>query len=575
MIAGFKEIFPDENPLATREYFQGSNRDILLKTFCHIAGFRLHNSQFEKYPDVIRMWFRDDNRSFARQVSNNCLSFERKNGTFRIINPISSLTLFEQAYGLEPQVQTISDVEVEIRLFKAYLRSSQDWIERETKGIETVKQVPQDLQIAARFLISSFYKHELLNQNLMKSAISQCLKAEQLFDFLTNHNDKTKYLLSEFLMYYECKSVADYFRKIMPLYHIIFAKDKKEGDTTMRIPRHENFESICRFFDKLSLIETSEVVDDDFSKIRAFPFYKPPGEEGVYRIIYDLFVIDKFYRGLYFKLNELQNSISYPVENKFENLRSYYCDHFSEKYLMVNVLNNIANENYVKFSETEMVNQGITKGASDYYLRNENAIILFESKDDLIKKTVKQSFDYNVITTEIKEKFAKKAISQLLGNIRKIISNDWPVDKGIDLQRVKIYPVIVTHHESFNTGGLNYIINYWFKEELYKFEQNGLNISCVQPLVMIDIDTLVFYQDIFKDRTIPLEKAIQNYIDYVHLIPTQILLPNEILKRFKTESHYPFSFYFAQQVKKLSTEYLSPVAMYDFLRRLEPNSILS
>ncbi|MBL0308879.1 MAG: hypothetical protein IPP77_04135 [Bacteroidetes bacterium] len=572
LIAGFKEIFPNETLLSLHQYCQGASRNWLLHASCHIAGFRLHNSKFEKYDDFISMWFRPNNHEFAQQVYNRCCAFEKERGPFRIVNPIASLTLFEFVYGLPHQEQTIPEETVEINLFKAYLSSSDDWIVRETAGLASVKNVNEDLRTAAHYLLASFYKHELLNTDLLKSAITQYLKAECLFDFLSTYDEKTKHLLSRFLEYYECVDSIEYFKKILPLFSILFAVDKKEGDTRVSITRDEHFEIGCRFFDKLSLIETGEIKDDDFSVIRAFPFYKIPGEKGEYRIIYDLFVIDKIFRGLYFKLKELHDAKDYSIDKKFKDFRGYiYCDRFSEKYLLANVLNKIAAGNYFAVSEDDAIRIGIAKSAPDFYLRKDNAILIFESKDVLIKKRVKQSFDYLEITEEMKHQFAGKAISQLVGNIRRILIHDWPIDTGIVLETVRIYPVLVTHYETFNASGLNYILNYWFQEELDKLRQEGLNISCVLPLVCMDIDTLIYFQDIFREEK-AIEVAIQEYLKFVHLVPTKILLPTELLIKYKEESNYPFSYYLRKEIEKLDKEFKGPKAFLELVKRLEPKN---
>lgn len=69
------------------------------------------------------------------------------------------------------------------------------------------------------------------------------------------------------------------------------------------------------------------------------------------------------------------------------------------------------------------------------------------------------------------------------------------------------------HYRIFNTAGINKWVNFWFQDELEKLKQEGYNISNVKPLVLIDIDTLIFNKDVFKNRNLTLEEVLTYYQD--------------------------------------------------------------
>lgn len=158
-------------------------------------------------------------------------------------------------------------------------------------------------------------------------------------------------------------------------------------------------------------------------------------------------------------------------------------------------------------------------GAPDYYVRNGKRIFLFESKDILIKAKVKQSSNFKVINEELSiklfqnEKGKPKAVLQILNNIRKILSQTLEFDSGFNPKNVIIHPVLILHYRIFNTAGLNKWVNFWFQDELEKLGHEGFDVSKVRPLIIIDIDTLVFNKDVFKERKLSLEKVLIDYQD--------------------------------------------------------------
>jgi len=76
----------------------------------------------------------------------------------------------------------------------------------------------------------------------------------------------------------------------------------------------------------------------------------------------------------------------------------------------------------------------------------------------------------------------------------------------------------VLHYRIFNTAGLNKWVNFWFQDELEKLKQEGYNVCNVKPLVLVDIDTLIFNKDVFKGRDLTLEEVLiyyqENYINF-------------------------------------------------------------
>ena len=137
---------------------------------------------------------------------------------------------------------------------------------------------------------------------------------------------------------------------------------------------------------------------------------------------------------------------------------------------------------------------------------------------------MKQSSDFKAIDKELSiklfqnEKGKPKAVLQLINNIRKILSKTLEFDTRLNPRNVIVYPILVLHYRIFNTAGLNKWVNFWFHEELEKIKKEGFDISRIRPLVLIDIDTLIFNKDVFSKRKLSLEEALidyqENYLNF-------------------------------------------------------------
>jgi hypothetical protein len=144
------------------------------------------------------------------------------------------------------------------------------------------------------------------------------------------------------------------------------------------------------------------------------------------------------------------------------------------------------------------------KGGPDYYVRKGKNILLVESKDFLIAADKKMSFDFKVYEEEFgrvldyKElpsgKINNKAVMQLIGNISKILKNEFPADTDYHYKKVFIYPVLLTHDHQYDTPGFNELIDFWFQDALLDLAEDGLYIHHVKPLSVVNIDSLIYHQ---------------------------------------------------------------------------------
>lgn len=204
--------------------------------------------------------------------------------------------------------------------------------------------------------------------------------------------------------------------------------------------------------------EKDKLDENDFLTLRARPFYKI--KDGVYRIIFNLFVVEKLFKGIYFQLRIVNKQLPEKQQLNDDELRRLYCYDFSEKILLYKILEIIYPTKCIKLSGQQLSDMKID-GAPDYYIRKGKNILLFESKNFLIKAAKKTSFDYSVY----KEEFAKNlyheelpngkrklgAVMQLINSIRRLLKNEFPPDKSYHYRDVFIYPILVTHDHQINS----------------------------------------------------------------------------------------------------------------------------
>jgi len=492
----------------------------MLTAASFLLGFYNRKSKFDDFRELLTMFFCAENNEFANQVYDKLRAYQAQaKAPLRIISAFSALQIFEFSFDHLTDEETQTKAESERNIFKAILFQNEVNTTNQMAAFESTKQMKIPHRVPYLAMAQSFPFSELINYDKGEVLASQIVKSIFLFEFLASH-EKTQILLAAFLHYFGCASWQDYLKRVMPLV-LTEIKNPREAHTDIVVEPGERFEQSCQFIEKLIVTSDDAVADYDFKKIRAKPFYKI--DEGVYRIIFGLFNIEILYKGLYFKLSEINDTL--PKADKIKNLRSFYCDDFSERYLLYTILESIYHKRYIKFTGTEM-KESLGNAEPDYYIRNGNTTFLFESKDILINAEVKESFDFAKQEAEFKKKLyfedkegkiSNKAVLQLVLNIEKCLGMGFPFDTNYKAKNQFIYPIVVLHDHMYKVPGLNYMVNQWYLIELQALRDKGLNIDRVQPLTIIDIDTFIFHQDILRSQKIRLDDMIDRYHSYTFL----------------------------------------------------------
>lgn len=368
-----------------------------------------------------------------------------------------------------------------------------------------------------------------------------------------SQKEKCQALLNAFYKYYCVKDYNDYLRRLLGITYPVLMKDK-ESHTEIHLDNLDNED----FIDK-HILSSDEVASElDFLTLRSKPLYK--FGKGKYRIISPLFTIEMIYNGLYFRLKEINNKLS--GDDKVSGLYGLKTYEYSEQYALDTLLQEIYGKRYYQKSGKEL--DKIMNGAPDYYIRNGKHTVIFESKDILISKESKQCTDFRILRNELRlklyenEKSKPKAVRQFVENIRKLLKGEADYDANFPVNKGIIFPVLVVHYRMFNAAGLNHIINGWFRNELEKLKHESLDISRVQDLIIIDIDTLVFNKEALQSGKLPLWNALMEYQENYLRFDLSKVRPRPRSEEkgiyLLESSFHPFSFYLDNKVEKMKLE---------------------
>jgi hypothetical protein len=337
-----------------------------------------------------------------------------------------------------------------------------------------------------------------------------------LFQFL-EEDGRGRPLLDAFLQDMDCANSKEYLKRILPLPFQAHQKEQ-EGSYDIEVVKDEHYSSSIVHLDGLTVDDGSDVTDYDFRSLRARPLLKL--REGVYRIISPLFVVESVYKGLYFRLRDINEHMA---EQKIGDLKGYLGIAFAERVLLYTVLEVVFKKSDFKISGQQMTDLSID-GAPDYYARNGNDVFVVECKDVLLAANVKQSGDYQKCEAILKERLyfksnggreTPKAIRQLAKNVRNILSGDIRADVKLDPYEINVYPLLVLHDRQFNVAGLNQIIRQWFRAEMTELAKDRLPVGRVRDVIVLDIDSLILYQDHFATAQLNLAGLTDDYLQRI------------------------------------------------------------
>ena len=433
-----------------------------------------------------------------------------------IANTFCLLLLLEEILKLPPSVEEKSIQQIEEDLFKSILVANSTLNKKQASLPKYDESVTDIEEYFAKLSFANILTYDdFSNINLPKRLLSQFIKATIFFNFCET-NEKYSALLNLFLKKYNFNNSKSYIIGLLTIYKsIIDAAKNNYSPIILLKPSEPTYEKDKNFFNALTLNRDNTEFKPDFTFFRETPFLKLKDDE--YYIISNPFLLDKLYNSVFFNFNEINSNQEGDL--KIKNFFQDFTTNFSEKHLFINILEKVYERRCcIKFTEEDFKRYGYTDGLPDYYVRNGNKIFLFESKDLKFNAEIKQSFDYDKIKKYVEKKLLKKengsdtGIGQLINNIKLLANNTFPVDTNYKSSKLRIYPILVLNDPMYSLPGFNYILNDWFQKGIV---ENGLSDMQIHPLVVIDIDTLIFYQKALAEKKMNFENELLSYYKFI------------------------------------------------------------
>lgn len=524
------------------DYLTGLNRSTIIKS----ALFLLHNEEkWKNFRTFCEMFFSEGNNELANELWKKylVLAYPKNENdsffppTYSILSKHSCLELLRIGFSLPINKEDVSDNQyLEISIFQALLSINET---QSDLCFDKIDKIPEPLKEAYSMLITVLPYNEFTNINTSAKFLASCVKSEMLFTFC-EQNDKYKIILDQFLKKHECANWETYIYTVAK----IFIMNNGDKDNYTAIVLDPDSESYSRDLSTLlglsiDITKTIAVEDNvDYKYFRNYPLVRVSENEFI--LIYSSLCAERFYNSLIFNFNEINKGLA--KKDRITDIFQDYTSKFSEEYMFYKVMERIISKQKYLSMSGEECRYICNHNEPDYYIRNWDEVFLFEFKDVLMDADTKTSKDCDKLKELIerklvynKENQSKKGIEQLTENINRILSGTFVWDKKIIPNQVKIYPILVVGDTKFVSPGMSFILNDYFLKSL---EAKGIGRKQVRDLIVIDINTLILYQNEFADKRMTIKKTCDNYYNY---LKTKRPLPNNPDNIYENAFHYLYS----------------------------------
>lgn len=549
LTATFKEVYQSDSKETIDDLLKNSNRDDIISLCSSI------NSKFNS-PDFLKWEFEAVNniitnlpRAESILLAKRFNQLREQNKQYpRVFNIVSSLKLIQYALSNLSNNNSILHRVPDLIILKVFLILNGEVAEPTDKLIDQYEHLSFKEKYVRSMSAATMVNSEFLT---LKEAVVQSLKLKSLFEYLESHNTY-KILVSVFLDKYKVSKWNEYLKYIMILYMSFHDDNGKfsEKQVNYKIPL-KNYEVLMHDFINSLVINNhiSELKDSndtskkDFYYLRNFPFYV--SKDGFLNLLNVNFLVDHIFQSVYF---EFKNLIEKNISKKeADNFKSTYSLEFSQDQLFRKTIEYCFNDN--RMIKEPGTSSGNSKDHSDFYIRKDKYIYLFEFKDYLLPMNLKYSMDFEEINKYLEDRFVSKAgIVQILKVIKNIEQGGFEFDRLTGLDnfengKIIIQPVIVFSDLALSFDGLNNIMNKYFREEISKIAAKFV----IKDLIFVPLDLLIKYQDLFHNNQLKLTNLFPSYLSFINrtTVPDNAKVDPE---EFMTFEQY---FYKRLQMKKI------------------------
>lgn len=527
---GYRDLFDDFDTTSIEELI----KDIPTRNSLQILGYfmaQLHAREEEQslQREFLNMWTGRFSIDVHKKLLDFIKSSNTKNSQYSFLDNASLLLLVEKIIENNNNIEIAKELtqDQEFKLFKAYLLCCQNWIDKQYPNFK-IEKIENEEDVIAVLLPSQIPYQEVQE---LKDFRIQFIKAIYFFKFCES-NDEFKDYLQIFLNEYHLPTWHVYLQNLLTLYVRKF--EELRTPSVITIP--DEYPDIISFLNDLSINPENYTPKIDFLGLREKPMYRI--DEKTFLFLNLNFLVDKIYQGIQFDFARVlvKNSAKYKgkIIKSTGDFMGVFGNEFSENGLFYSVMDFAFEKSKFVKLRGEFMKQYI-KAEPDYYIRDKGKIYLFEFKNVYLNSEVKNSYNVETIKSEIFKKYVEnqhgkaKGITQIINSIESIRQGGYEEMDSFDYQKVIIYPIIVYVDFSLNLPGVNFLLNKEFKRKL---EAKKL-LKNVQNLALIDLDSFIKFQDLFRDKSLKLNNCLNGYFE--------TLTNRDIFDRirsFNSEIHY-------------------------------------
>ncbi|HTN05707.1 hypothetical protein [Agriterribacter sp.] len=511
-LLGFNDFFRDGNPSTMEMYANQVGKKDIRSLSCLMLSYCKPRFQIPTL-QLLQKWFTYKDKDWTGSVGYSFVESEwrrivntNEHNRFTILCEESLLMMYTWTVGNDEIVEDNQDGtgSFMIPLFKLLLLFNDDVLRNFKRADDSAKR-HNTLINYRKILAQRFPQCDLVNIDFGKIVVTQLHKSMKFLAFL-EADEKYRKLLKRLLQDFNCESSQVFFKALggavlLPL------KGDSPNINSLIIDDSEDSKRSKFFLEKLAF-EVSNAPDSiDYKFLRDCPLELLPNS---YRVVFDLFLIKKLYNGLVFKLSTYHTED--PTLFQYNFLSSVKSE-FSEEVLLYDTMEKIFSyASCVSLDGKSFKKAGLER-EPDFYVRMNNSIMIFESKDFFMKASEKLSYDFDIIMEGLKEKNRLgKAVMQCAVNIKRILLKEMVIDEDYNPTLMEIFPVIVVHDSLYNADSLNFWVNEMFNIELNKQKGSSkLDFSKVMAVTLLDIDTLILYQAKFERRELDLFDCVSFY----------------------------------------------------------------
>ncbi len=506
----YDDIYSDYATVDINNLLKDIPTKMALIFVCHFTG-QIHTQ--EKNPKfqltAINDWSKRFDQQMVQKIHSVINKFNAKpESNFNFINNVTSLYLIESLLENKNDLPKIKDLspEQEENLFKAYLYYSAKWTKEQEVG--AIKQKDGSSAYMGLVMLLPFYEiFEFRDFRL------QFLKAVYFFKFCES-NELFNGYLKAFLAARGLKNWKDYLINLVSVYVTLLHKDGPKTGLNFTQESKSVFASLETFC--VNIDDFKPV--SDFLTLRETPLFKNSDTELLFLNIN--FLIDKIYQSIIFDFADILIKEGLTYNNKVIKTKPQFYgifgDEFIEPGLFYKVMQYLFRQkDYKHFTGNELKNK-FGFGTPDYLIVDNSKIYVFEFKNTIFSGPVKYSYDIEKIIDELDKKLVKneggrpKGVTQLVNFIEDITKGRYESILGKNISKYIIYPILVTTDFTFNLPVIYPIVASKFDTilKVKKLDDFKLNI---RKLTMIDLDSLIKFQDLFIEKKLTINHVLNDY----------------------------------------------------------------